>query len=53
MSKDRDNVDRCGIKNSFESGAQSVLVGPKGVCGDKVAVGRKKVLSTAGTDFVR
>lgn len=53
MSRERANVDRLGIKNSLESGAVRVLEGAKGVSADKVAVGRKNVFSTAGTDLVR
>jgi hypothetical protein len=53
MRSERASVDKCGIRNSFESGALSVLVGAKGVSANEMAVGRKKVLSTAETDFVR
>jgi hypothetical protein len=53
MRRDRARVDRLGMRKSFESGALSVLEGANGVPTESVAVGRKKVFSTAETDFVR
>jgi hypothetical protein len=53
MSRERPRVERCGIRKSLESGALRALVGAKGVSVDRVAVGRKKELSTAETDLVR
>jgi hypothetical protein len=53
MSRERDRVDKCGTRKSFESGALRMLVGAKGVSADMVTVGRKKVFNTAVMDFVR
>lgn len=53
MRRERASVDKCETRKSFESGALSVLAGAKGVPADRLAVGRKKELSTAEMDFVR
>jgi len=53
IRRERASVDRCGICVSFESGALRRLRGEKGVAEERVAVGRKKEVSTAGMDFVR
>jgi hypothetical protein len=53
IRRERASVDRFGIRKSFESGRLRSLFGANGRSGDNVAVGRKKVLRTAGMDFVR
>lgn len=53
MRRDRESVERCGMRKSFESGALRALEGAKGVSAEKVAVGRRKEVRTAGMDFVR
>jgi hypothetical protein len=53
MRSEHARVERWGMRKSLESGALRALVGPKGVVADRVAVGRKKELRTAGMDFVR
>jgi hypothetical protein len=53
MSRERDKVDKEGMRESLESGLFSRLAGWKGVFGDRVAMGKKKELNTEGMDFVR
>ena len=53
MRRERDKVLRVGRMASFESGGVRDGAGVKGALGVSVAVGRRKEISAAGTDFVR
>jgi len=53
MRRERESWEREGMRVSFESGEDRVVLGVKGVVGESVAVGRRKVVRILGTDFER
>lgn len=53
MRRERDNWESEGMRESFESGDERLVVGRKGVVGERVAVGRRKVVRILGTDLLR
>jgi len=53
MRRERESWEREGMRVSFESGDERVVLGVKGVVAERVAVGRRKVVRILGTDFER
>lgn len=53
MRSARASVGRCVMRESLESGGERREEGENGVSGPRVAVERRKVVSTAAMDFVR
>ena len=51
--RERDSVERWGIRESLESGGARRLDDSGANVEDKVAAGKRKALRTEGTDFVR
>ena len=52
MRRERDKVEREGMRDSLESGALRREVGWEGVPEEREAVGRRKEESIEGMDFV-
>ena len=54
MRSARESIDKCGIRESLESGDASIVVGlGEGVLGESNAVERRNVVKVSGMDFVR
>ena len=53
MRRERESWESEGMRVSFESGDERVVLGVKGVVAERVAVGRRKVVRILGTDFER
>ena len=53
MSNERARVDKSGMMESLESGGVRRLLGANVWFGESVAIGRRKEVKTAETDFVR